>query len=125
MHAVLLYIVLIYIVLGSRSNHWHLVLQVAGIIGHWIVLSTIDCANHEVKIYNSLYNSINEDTLIAITVLLKVNMFPHKYVHIMHMAIQYGDTEYGLYAIATIVCLVFGDDPCNHSGETCFTNRYA
>ena len=28
------------------------------------------------------------------------------------MARQYGDTEYGLYAIVTIVCLAFGDDPC-------------
>ena len=76
------------------------------------MLFTIDCVNHEVKIYDSLYNSINEDTLTAIAALLKVNMFPHKHVHLMHMAIQYGDTE---YAIATIVCLEFGDDPCNHS----------
>ena len=36
-------------------------------------------------------------------------------MHIMQMAKQYGDTEYGLYAIATIMCLAFGDDPCNHS----------
>ena len=79
------------------------------------MLSTIDCANHVVKIYDSLYNSINEDTLTAIAALLKVNMFPHKHAHIMHMAIQYGDTEHGLYAIATIVRLAFGDDPCNHS----------
>ena len=80
------------------------ILQVAGTVGHWIVLSTIDCANHVVKIYDSLYNSINEDTLTVIAALLKVNMFPHKHAHIMHMAIRYGDTEYGLYAIATIVC---------------------
>ena len=26
--------------------------HVAGTVGHWIVLSTIDCANHEVKIYD-------------------------------------------------------------------------
>ena len=80
------------------------ILQVAGIVGHWIVLSTIDCANHEVKIYNSLYNSINEDTQTVIAALLKVNMFPHKHAH---MGIQYGDTEYGR--------LASGDDPCNHS----------
>ena len=47
------------------------ILHVAGTVGHWIVLSTIDCANHEVKIYDSLYNSINEDTQIVIAALLK------------------------------------------------------
>ena len=40
-------------------------------------------------------------------------MFPHKHAHNTHG--QTIDTEYGLYAIATIVCLAFGDDPCNHS----------
>ena len=90
-------------------------LQVAGTVGYRIVLSTIDCANHEVKIYDSLYNSINKDTLTVIAALIKVNKFPHKHAHIMHMAIQYGDTEHELYAKATIVCLAFRDDPCNHS----------
>ena len=44
------------------------ILQVADTVGHWIVLSTIDCANHEVKIYDSLYNSINEDTLTKVNI---------------------------------------------------------
>ena len=60
------------------------ILQVAGTVGHWIVLSTIDSANHEVKIYDSLYNSIYEDTLTVIAALLKVNMFPHKHAHNAH-----------------------------------------
>ena len=90
------------------------ILQVAGTVGYWIVLSTIDCANHEVKIYDSLYNSINEDTLHDSNC-SPVKGNSHISTHIIHMAKQYGDTEYGLYAIATIVCLAFGDDPCNHS----------
>ena len=101
-------------------------LQVAGTVGHWILLSTIDYANHEVKYYDSLYNSINEDTLtVYVIAALHVkgkHICSHISMHMMHMAKQYGDTEYGLYAIATIVCLAFGDDPCNHSS---FTNQYA
>ena len=49
------------------------ILHMAGTIGHWIVLSTIGCANHEVKIYDSLYNSINEDMQIVIAALLNSN----------------------------------------------------
>ena len=61
------------------------------------------------------YNSINEDTLTVIAALVKVNKCSHISMQIMHIAKQYGDIEYGLHAIATIVCLAFGDDPCNHS----------
>ena len=119
-HAVLLYSAYIYVVLNWVKQIKPLtsslqILQVAGTVGHWIVLSTIDCANHVVKIYDTLYNSINEDLLTVIAALLKVNICSHISMHIMHMAKQYDDTEYGLYAIATIVCLAFGDDPCNHS----------
>ena len=62
------------------------ILHVAGTVGHWIVLSTIDCANHEVKIYDSLYNSINEDTLTVIAALLK-SKCSHINMHMMNMAI--------------------------------------
>ena len=59
-------------------------MQIADTIGHWIVLSTIDCANHRIKIYNSLYNSINEDTLTVIAAQLKVNMLTHKHTYDAH-----------------------------------------
>ena len=108
------------------------ILHVAGTVGHWIVLSTIDCSNHEVKIYDSLYNSINEDTQIVIAALLKSKCF-HISMHMMNMAKQYGGTECGLYAIATMVCLAFGDDPTtvvfdqsmlrSHLGE-CYTKKH-
>ena len=49
------YIVPIYIVLHEADQTTdNIKLQVASTVGHWIVLSTIDCANHEVKIYDSL-----------------------------------------------------------------------
>ena len=38
------------------------ILHVDGKIGHWIVLSTMDCAKDEVKVYDSLYTSVNDDT---------------------------------------------------------------
>ena len=54
-------------------------------------------------------------------------------MHMMNMAKQYGGTECGLYAIATMVCLAFGDDPTtvvfdqsmlrSHLGE-CYTKKH-
>ena len=58
----------------------------------------------------SLYNSINEDTQIVIAALLK-SKCSHISMHMINIAKQYGGTECGLYAIATMVCLAFGDDP--------------
>ena len=53
-------------------------------------------------------------------------------MHVMKMAKQYGSTECGLYAIATMVCPAFGNDPTtvvfdqsmlrSHLGE-CYIKR--
>jgi len=104
---------------------------VAGMIGHWIVLSTIGCANNEVKVYDSLYNSINEDTQLVTAALLN-SKDSHINISMMNMAKQHGSTECRLYAIATMVCLAFGEDPTaivfdqsmlrSHLGE-CFTKK--
>ena len=50
------------------------------------MLSTIDSANHVVKIYDSLYNSIDEDilTVIACSPVKGKHMFPHKHPHNAH-----------------------------------------
>lgn len=106
------------------------ILHVAGTIGHWIVLSTTGCADHEV--YDSLYNTVNEDTQTVIAALLNSE---HSHINIlmMNMAKQCGSTECGLYAIATLVCLAFGEDPTtvvfdqammrSHLGE-CFMKKH-
>ena len=45
-------------------------MYVDGKVGHWIVLSTTDCTNGEVKVYDSLYTSVNDDTHAAIAALI-------------------------------------------------------
>ena len=104
----------------------------AGTVGHWIVLSTIGCADHELKVYDSLYNTVNEDTQTVIAALLN-SEHSHINIYMMNMAKQHGSTECGLYAIATLVCLAFGEDPTtvvfgqamlrSHLGE-CFMKRH-
>jgi len=86
------------------------IVHVAGCVGHWIVVSTIGCSKEEVNVYDSLYPSTNDDTktIIARSVFtrstnIKINM--------MNVAKQKGSTDCGLYAIATLTCLAFGNDP--------------
>ena len=92
------------------------------------MLSAIDCGNHEVKIYDSLYNSITDSYCSPVK-----EKCSHISMHMIKMAKQYGGTECGLYAIATMGCLAFGDDPTtvvfdqsmlrSHLGE-CYTKKH-
>ena len=52
------------------------ILHVDGKIGNWIVLSTMDCAKDEVKVYDSLYTSVNDDTQTVIVTLIN-SKSPH------------------------------------------------
>ena len=86
------------------------ILHVDGKIGHWIILSTMDCAKDEVKVYDSLYTSVNDDTQTVIAALIN-SKSPHIKIKLMNVAKQSGGTDCGLYAIAIMTCLAYGEDP--------------
>ena len=56
-------------------------------IGHWIVLSTMDCAKDEVKVYDLLYTSVNDDTQTVIAALIN-SKSPHIKIKLMNIAKQ-------------------------------------
>jgi len=70
----------------------------------------MDCAKDEVKVYDSLYTSVNDDTQTVIAALIN-SKSPHIKIKLMNIAKQLGGTDCGLYAIAIITCLAYGEDP--------------
>ena len=86
------------------------IIHVAGCVGHWIVVSTIGCTKEEVNVYDSLYPSTNDNTETIIARLLFTGSANIK-INMMNVAKQKGSTDCGLYAIAILTYLAFGNDP--------------
>ena len=103
-----------------------------GDINHWIVISTMGCKKHNIEIYDSLQTtlSLESETVIARYLHCKS---PHIVMKFVNIAMQSGSTECGLYAVAVMTALAFGQDPAvlvfhqnslrTHLGE-CFQTGY-
>ena len=79
---------------------------------HWIVASTIniDSSNSnsaDVCVYDSLYTSVDDETLS----LLKKLFGTHINIKLPSMQTQVGSADCGLFAIATLVALLYNVDP--------------
>ena len=81
-----------------------------GDINHWIVISTMGCKRHEIEIYDLLQTTLTteSETVIAKYLHSEGSHIVMKYVNV---ALQSGSTECGLYAIAIMMALAFGEDP--------------
>ena len=72
---------------------------------HWIVASRLDSRHSPVKIYDSLYKSINKETATIVQ-----NMFKKigkVKIEIADMQVQKGSADCGLFAIAIATSLLY------------------
>ena len=76
---------------------------------HWIVASTLDCRNNEVKVFDSLYSSVDEETQATILNLFEIN--GQLKLNILNLQKQRGGSDCGLFAVAVATALAFGVDP--------------
>ena len=67
---------------------------------HWIVASSVGCTKGMVNIYDSLYTSLDETTILLVS-----SLFGCQY------QMQRGGTDCGLFAIAVITAIANGKDP--------------
>lgn len=74
---------------------------------HWLVMTTIGCSDSEVKIFDSAYSSIDEETSKLVCKLLG------RLANIMVVGIrkQLGGQDCGLFAIAIATSLATGSNP--------------
>ena len=76
---------------------------------HWIVASSLNCSKDEVRVIDSVYDMVDDDTRSVIH-----NLFGPERVNItmMKMQKQKGPEDCGLFAIAVATTLVHGVDMC-------------
>ena len=79
---------------------------------HWICVSTVDCPQGTINIYNSLYKTISKDTTKQVCALLHRETDAIS-LHAMDSQIQDGASDCGLFAIATATALCHGIPPSN------------
>ena len=75
---------------------------------HWIVASTIGCQPGEVKIFDSLYKSIDLATMTLISTIFGNEITT---VHLEESQQQQGSCDCGIFAIATCTALAHGVTP--------------
>jgi len=77
---------------------------------HWVVASIIACALGTVKVFDSIFYKLDEESMHTI-----LNYMPKntkiKLVGISHK--QVGSKDCGKFTIAYCTSLAFGKDPCN------------
>ena len=77
---------------------------------HWIVATTIKCDENEVKVYDSLFSFLDQDSLQMVQKLFTCsNVNPS--IQMMRCPKQKGVKDCGVYAIAIATALAFGSRP--------------
>ena len=75
---------------------------------HWIVASTIGCQPGEIKIFDSLYKSIDLATITLISTIFRKEITT---LHLEDSQQQQGSCDCGVFAIATTTALAHGVTP--------------
>ena len=68
------------------------------------------CKRHEIEIYDSLQTTLTTESETVISKYLH-SEGSHIVMKYVNVALQSGSTECGLYAIAIMMALAFGEDP--------------
>ena len=77
---------------------------------HWIVATTIECDLGEVRVFNSVYESQDDETHQTIRRMFGSNTSLLQ-VSTVNALKQQGGNDCGMFAIAISTCLAFGGDP--------------
>lgn len=83
--------------------------------GHWLTVSTIGTKNsdpmfHEVKVFDSMYVSVNDNIKTQVACILCTKCSTIK-LNFMDVQMQCGGCDCGLFAIAFATALAFGEHP--------------
>ena len=73
---------------------------------HWVVASTLSDESGAIHIYDTVYNDIDENTKVCLA-----NVFGHTTYKTIPIPKQIGAKDCGVYAIAIITALAYGQDP--------------
>ena len=77
---------------------------------HWILATTIGCETGEVKVYDSIFSSLDKESLRSVMKLFSSeNNKPR--VRLSHSQKQKGSSDCGVFAIAIAVAVAFGLNP--------------
>jgi len=99
---------------------------------HWILLSTMQCSEDSVKVYDSAFHSHPKAVLLSIVKALVRDEETIR-VSIMDTEMQPTPNDCGIYAIAMMVTIAYGSEPCfskyQHSGmrdhlSQCFEDNF-
>ena len=77
---------------------------------HWIAASSIGCLDSSVNIYDSVFNSLDSRTIDVIK-----NHFPSRTICVQSFQKQSGGKDCGLFSIAAITTIAYGQDPSDIS----------
>ena len=73
---------------------------------HWIVISTVGCGDKDVNVFDSLYSSVDKETVEIINLL-----FGNLCINMAGCPQQSGTKDCGLFSIATATALANGLNP--------------
>ena len=74
---------------------------------HWILATTREATSYDVKVYDSIYDDVDDHTALLIRNIFGSLAKPKDVV----IPNQLGEHECGLYAIANAAAVCFGKDP--------------
>ena len=93
---------------GFKANSTLQVIHSRG--NHWVVATTIQCVPGEVKVFDSVYTSLDDGTNQTIQRMFGCYTSPLR-VTVVNKPKQQGGNDCGIFAIAVCTCLAFGEDP--------------
>ena len=76
---------------------------------HWITASTKFCKLGQVNIYDSMFNKLDTETRITVKQMFGLKKADN--INMVAMQCQKGSKDCGLFAIAVMTSLGFGEDP--------------
>ena len=84
--------------------------------GHWFTISTLNCSEGSVDVFDSMYTDLEQDSRSQILSVLKHDG-KHVKFHVIPVQHQVGGTDCGMFVIAFAVALSFGSIPRNSSSN--------
>ena len=94
----------------SDCQSLQIVFAAMGKVGHWIGLSILSCKENEIEVYDTLQNFPSLEMQIIICRYIK-SKASSVIIKLANLATQKGSSDCGLYAIAIMTTLAFGNDP--------------
>ena len=96
--------------LNSKNGSLQIVHVKLGKVDHWVLISTVGCAEDEIELYDSLQQKPSLDTQTVIARYLRSSSQSIR-IKLINVALQKGSIDCGLYAIAMMTSIAHKQDP--------------